>query len=170
MKRCGWPPSDGVVVEDGDRAGRVAGDGDDLDRAVADGDGVTVRDGAGDRDAGLGRDRVGVLDAGDGDRRVGVDDGRQGAVVVPVLVRGDHRRDAGLADERQDRLGLGGRVDEHLLAGLLAAQEVGVVRHLLVHGDLGDRQVLELADVGRAADLHLAGVAAGVARHGHHAS
>ena len=53
-----------VVVEQRDRAGGVAGEGDHLEGAVADGDGVALLDLEGDRDAGLLGDRLGV-----GDRR-----------------------------------------------------------------------------------------------------
>ena len=53
--------------------------------------------------------------------------------------------------------GLGGGVDEHLLAGGAAAQQVGVVGHLGVDGDLGDRQVGELR-MSAARRAYLAGV------------
>ena len=53
-----------------------------------------------------------------------------------------------------------GGVDQRLLAGERAAQEVGVVRHR-ADRDLGDDEVAGLARVGRAADLDLSGVAHG---------
>ena len=59
------------------------------------------------------------------------------------------------------RLGLGGGIDQHLLVGGVAAQQVAVVGHLGVDGDLGDRQVGQLADVRVAAGRDVAGV-------GHH--
>ena len=77
-----------------------------------------------------------------------VDDVGERPVVVPVLVGGDHGGQPGVADEGEQGLRLVGRVDEDLLAGAPAAQQVGVVGHLLVDRDLGDRQVRRAPRVG----------------------
>ena len=72
-------------------------------------------------------------------------------------------RSVGVADQRAQRLRLGGRVDQQRLAGRGVAEQVGVVGHL-ADGELADRQAGQLADVGRAADLDVAGVRGGAHR------
>ena len=107
-----------VVVEQRDRAGGVAGEGDHLEVAPADRDPVALGDPASDGDAGLLGDGVGVRCAGEDLGPGGPDDVGQRPVVVPVLVGGDDGAQAGVADERQQLLRLGRGVDEHLVAGL----------------------------------------------------
>ena len=45
-----------------------------------------------------------------------LDDVGQGPVVVPVAVRGDDGPQVGVADQRAERLRIGGRVDEQCIA------------------------------------------------------
>ena len=126
----------------------------DLEGLLADADGVAVLDRAGDGDRQVGgvgrvRDRLG---AGR------LDDLGERAVVVPVAVRRDDGADPAVPDQPQDRLRLGGRVDQQALAGGRVAQQVDVVGHL-ADRELADRQARQFADVGRAAGLDVAGVA-----------
>ena len=118
VKRCGCAV--GVVVQQRDRAGGVAGDRDHLERAVADGDGVALRRPAGSTATPVcsviaSASGVAGHDGGAGRG----DDVGQRAVVVPVLVGGDDR---GRARRRRSAgssvVGLGGRVDQHLVAGV----------------------------------------------------
>ena len=55
-------------------------------------------------------------------------------------------RSVGVADQRAQRLRLGGRVDQQRLAARGVAQQVGVVRHL-AHGELADGQAGQFAHV-----------------------
>ena len=106
------------------------------------GDGVALGDGTGDGYAGLLGHGRGVRCADDDLGAGGGDDVGQRAVVVPVLVGGDDGGQPGVADERQQRVGRRvGRVDQHLVAGVVAPQQVAVVGHLRVDRDLGDGQV-----------------------------
>ena len=74
--------------------------------------------------------------------------------MVGVPVGGDDPRQTGVSDDRKQGGWLVGGVDQRLLAGDRAAQEVGVVRHR-ADRDLGDDEVAGLAGVGRSADLDL---------------
>src|SRR5690606_7312679 len=128
-----------VVVDEGDRAGRVPHQVAGGQLVLADPDGVAVVD----EHVRLDRDPLGVVAAGVGSGAGGLDDGGERLPVVPVPVGGHDGRDAVRADQLQQRLRLRGGVDQELLAGLAAAQQVGVV----VHGadrDLGDHQVGQL--------------------------
>ena len=91
-----------VVVQQGDRAGRVAGERDHLERAVADGDGVAVAAPRGS----TGTPVCSVIASASGAPATtvgagGGDDVGEGAVVVPVLVGGDDRGEPGVADQRR---------------------------------------------------------------------
>jgi hypothetical protein len=87
-----------------------------------------------------------------------LDDLGERAVVVPVPVRGDDGAHPALADQVQQVLGLVGGVDQQLLPGGRAAEQVGVVGHL-ADGQLRDRQAGQLPHVGGAAHLDVARVA-----------
>ncbi len=123
---------------------------DHLEPAVADLDDVAVADPAVHGH----RQLVGVLGAGD---RLGagrLDDLGERPVVVPVLVGGDHPAQAVVADHRRMCGGVVGGVDEHLLVGGAAAQQVDVVVHL-ADRELRDGQRRELPDVRGTAGLTL---------------
>jgi hypothetical protein len=135
---------------------------DDVEPQVADGDAVAVVEPL------VGRDRQlrGVVPAG---RRRGSgrrDDVGERAVVVPVPVRGDDARQAtpavrlALGDERQQPRGVVRGVDQELLAGGAAGDQIAVVVHLR-DADLADHRVGQLPHVRGAADQHLTRV-----RHG----
>jgi hypothetical protein len=85
------------------------------------------------------------------------DDVLEGVPVVVVLVRGDHCGDSGVTDEVEQPVGLVGRVDEELLTGCAAAQQIGVVVHR-ANGKLSDAQVRQLSHVRRSAGGHISGV------------
>ena len=72
--------------------------------------------------------------------------------VVAVLVGRDDRADRLVGDEREQPVGLRGGVDQHSVAGLGAAQQVGVVVER-PDCQLSDRQLRQLAYVGGTADL-----------------
>lgn len=57
-------------------------------------------------------------------------------------------------DEVEEGLRLGRGVDEDLLAGLTAPEQVGVVGHR-PHGDLGEHQSGQFAHISRATDPHV---------------
>ena len=65
------------------------------------------------------------------------DDLGEGAVVVPVLVGGHDRGEAAVADQLEQPWCVVGGVDQDLLPGVGAAQQVAVVGHLRVDGELG---------------------------------
>ena len=90
----------------------------------------------------------------------GPDDLGEGAVVVPVPVRGDDGAQVGVSDQRAQGVRVGGRVDEQRLPAGGVAQQVGVVGHV-AHRDLADRQAGQLAHLRRATDLDVAGVGRG---------
>jgi hypothetical protein len=72
-----------------------------------------------------------------------------------MRVGGDDPGQTGVTDQRQQGVRLVGSVDERLLAGERAAQEVRVVGHR-ADRDLGDDEIARFARVGRPADLDLA--------------
>ena len=51
-----------------------------------------------------------------------------------------------------------GSIDQHLIAGVLATQEVAVVMHLGVDRQLGHGQAAEATNIGIVSRLHDAGV------------
>ena len=95
----------GVVVQQRDRAGGVAGDRDHLEGAVADRDRVAVLDPAGHLDPGLLRDRVGVRGPDHGLGAGGGDDVGEGPVVVPVLVGRHDGDEPSVADQLEEPVG-----------------------------------------------------------------
>ena len=86
-----------------------------------------------------------------------VDDLGERLPVVAVLVRGDDGRDAVVTDQPSRVARVVGRVDQELLVGGPAAQQIGVVVHR-ADRDLGDHQVRELVHIRRSADLHRSAV------------
>jgi hypothetical protein len=132
----------------------VADQVDHLERGATHFDRVAVVHGAVD----LHRQLVGVVRARDGLGVGGLDHLAQRPVVVPVPMGGDHPGEPVRADRGEDPVRLVGGVDEQLLVGVPAPQHVDVVGHL-AHGELGDHQVGQLADVTRPARLHLPAVA-----------
>ncbi len=78
--------------------------------------------------------------------------------MVTVTVARDHGREPSLADETQQRPGLVRGVDQELLAGCGASQQVGVVVHR-AYRDLGNGQSGQLPDVRRPAYHDRAAVA-----------
>lgn len=91
---------------------------------------------------------LGVVPAGVGAGAGGGHDLRERLPVVAVPVGGDDGRDAVVTDHAQQRPGVVRRVDQQLLVGGPAAQQVRVVLHG-ADRDLGDHQVLEFVHVGR---------------------
>jgi hypothetical protein len=145
-----------AVVEQGDRAGGVAAQMDGLDGDDADGDAVAVLDRAVHRDRQAGSVQwVGQhLRARHGGHLL------QALPVVAVLVGGDDGADRLVGHQGEQAVGLGRGVDEHPVARLGAAQQVGVV---VVRADreLVDLQAGQLSHVGGAADLNVACVGHG---------
>ena len=125
---------------------------------VPTGDAVALADPVVDGDSGLLGDGIGVGIAGDHRSAGGLHDLGEGSVVVPVLVGGDHGREAAVADQLEQTWGLVGGVDQDLVSRVGAPQEVAVVRHLRVDGDLRDLQGAGGAGLGVAAGGDLAGV------------
>ena len=119
MKTCGWTVR--VVVDQGDRARGVADEmaGGQLD--PADPDRVPVLD----RHIGRDGDALRVVPSGIGAGAGRLDDLGQRLPVVAVAVGGDDGRDGVVADQMEQGLGLVGRVDQQLLAGGPAAQQIG---------------------------------------------
>ena len=81
--------------------------------------------------------------------------------VVAVPVRGDDRGQRSVADQAKERLRLVRGVDQQQLAGVRAAEQVGIVVHG-ADGDLGDGQAGKLPALRLAAHGYVAGVAHGV--------
>ena len=136
----------------------MAGYRDDREGARADRDPVSLADPLVDNDPGLLGDRVGVGLAGDHRRTGGPDDLGERAVVVPVPVRGDDGGETPVADQLEQTGRVVGGVDQDLVAGVGAAQQVAVVGHRRVDGDLGDLQGTRRTPVRLAAGGDLAGV------------
>ncbi|CAM5692850.1 hypothetical protein SALBM311S_11119 [Streptomyces alboniger] len=110
-----------------------------------------------DQDVGGHRDALGVEPPGVGAGAGGRDDLGERLPVVAVPVRGDDGRDAVVTDRAEQGVRVVGGVDQQLLVGGPAAQQIGVVVHR-ADRDLGDHQVLELVHVGGSADRHLSAV------------
>ena len=134
----------GVVEEEADRPGRVAGHRDHRQVARTDRHLVARVDASVDGDAGSAprwrRHRRAATTSAPG---LGGLTAASAAVVVPVLVRGHDRQQRRAADQIEEPLGLGGRVDQHRLVGHRAVQQVAVVGHLGIHGELRDRQLAQ---------------------------
>src|SRR5690606_24400471 len=138
-----------VVVDEGDGARRVPDQVPCGEFDLPDPEGVAVVD----QHVGRYGDALGVVTAGVGAGAGGGHHLGERLPVVPVPVGGDDGGDAVVADRAEQRAGVVGRVDQQLLVGGPATQQIGVV----VHGadrDLGDHQVLEFVHVGWAADRH----------------
>ncbi len=147
----------GVAVDEGDRAGGVAAEVDDLEFALAEAQGVAVFEEV------VGRHREGgrVLGVGGGVGAEGTCHRAERLPVVGVLVGGDdgaqgRARGVG-ADQVGDALGVVGGVDEQRIVGRGAHQQVGVVVHR-ADGQLGDAQTGQRAPGGGSAGFDVAGV------------
>ena len=114
--------------------------------------------------------RVSVCDGGVNDREFigvgGVSDGPgarlgdhvlEAEPVILVAVGSDHSGQPSRPDELKQSVRLVRRVDEELLSGRLAPQQVCVVVHRSDR-NLGDHEVGQLPYVGRPTFAHLAGV------------